>query len=133
MDERRLEKLAKGLGRRAAERLDVEASAAAVLQRIRSQPVRVVWWRRAPVLQGLAAAAVVVLTAGILVSGQLNRTVERVVAMPAPVELAALSEEELAEVFDSLSVEVPVSELADAGIYDLTEGELEELLELLEG
>lgn len=133
MDDGRLEQLAKGLGRKAAEGLDVEATARAVLHRIRTEPVRVVWWRRAPVLQALAAAAVVVITAGILVTGLLQREAPGSVGLPAATELADLSVDELEEVFDSLAVEAPVYELADAGLYDLTESELEELLQLLEG
>lgn len=133
MDERRLEQLAKGLGRRAADGMDVERTAKAVLHRIRTEPVRVVWWRRAPVLQGLAAAAVLVITVGILVTGLLEREAEGSIGLPAATELADLSLEELEEVFDSLAVEAPVYELADAGLYDLTESELEELLQLLEG
>jgi hypothetical protein len=133
VDEQRLEKLAKRLGKQAAERLDVDAAAAAVLQRVRTEPVRVAWWRRAPVLQGLAAAAVLIITAGVLVSGQLNGGPGGTVLLPAPTELASLSEDELEEVYDSLAAEAPLFELADAGLYDLTEGELEELLELLEG
>jgi hypothetical protein len=85
------------------------------------------------VLQGLAAAAVLIITAGVLVSGQLNGGPGGTVLLPAPTELASLSEDELEEVYDSLAAEAPLFELADAGLYDLTEGELEELLELLEG
>jgi hypothetical protein len=133
MDERRLEQLARGLGRKAAEDIDVESTAKAVLHRVRTEPVRVVWWRRTPVLQGLAAAAVVAITAGILVTSVLERNVSGPVSVPAVTELADLSVEELEEVFDSLAVEAPVYELADAGLYDLTESELEELLQLLEG
>ncbi len=133
MDERRLEQLAKGLGRKAAQGLDVEGTARSVLHRIRTEPVPVVWWKRTPVLQAVAAAAVVVITVGILVTGLLVREAPGSLGLPAATELSDLSVEELEEVFDSLAVEAPVYELADAGLYDLTESELEELLQLLEG
>lgn len=134
MDDRQLEQLAKGLGQRAAEGLDVEATASAVLRRLKAEPIRILWWKRAPVIRSLAAAAVLILTAGILVTNQLGPNGSgAVVGAPVPVELAALSETELEEVFDSLYVEAPVYELADAALGDLTEGELEELLRLMEG
>jgi hypothetical protein len=39
----------------------------------------------------------------------------------------------LTEVLDSLYVEIPVSELAVVGLYDMNETELESLLEAMEG
>jgi hypothetical protein len=133
MDERQLERMAKQLGARAEAKLDVELTAQAVLKRLREEPVRVAWWRRGPVLQGLAAAAVVVLTAGILVSNHVLDGGRTPAAVFAPVELQELSLEELEEVYDSVAVEAPVYELVAVGLHDLNESELEELLRLMEG
>jgi hypothetical protein len=133
MDERQLERMAKRLGERAEGKLDVELTAQAVLKRLREEPVRVAWWRRAPVLRGLAAAAVVVLTAGILVTNHVLDGGRTPAELFAPVELQELSLEELEEVYDSLAVEAPVYEMVAVGLYDLNENELEELLRLMEG
>ncbi len=133
MDERQLERLAKRLGERAEAKLDVELTARAVLKRLREEPVRVVWWRRAPVLQGLAVAAVVVLTAGILVTSHVLDGGRTPAELFAPVELQELSLEELEEVYDSLALEAPVYEMVAVGLHDLNESELEELLRLMEG
>jgi len=133
MDERQLEHLAQRLGERAESSLDVERTARAVLKRLREEPVRAVWWRRTPVLQSLAAAAVVVLTAGILVTNHVLDGGRSPAELFAPVELQELSLEELEEVYDSLFVEAPVYELVAVGLHDLNENELEELLQLMEG
>ena len=132
MDERELERVAKRLGRVAAERLDVERTAQAVVARLRVEPVAVVWWRRARVLQATAAAAVILLTVGVLVRGQVDRDAMALSDVAVPVELQALEVDELEEVFDSLEVDVPVYELA-VNLENLTEGQLEELLRTMEG
>jgi hypothetical protein len=137
MDERELEQLAGRLGHEAGDALDVERTVDTVLQRLRAEPkassARVVWFRRPRVLTGLAAAAVIVLTASIAVTSQLgNGAPERAAAL-ALTELEALSDDELLEVFDSLTVDVPVSEFAAVGLHDLNETQLLELLELMEG
>jgi hypothetical protein len=137
MDERELEQLAGRLGHEAGDALDVERTVDTVLQRLRAEPkassARVVWFRRPRVLTGLAAAAVIVLTASIAVTSQLgNGAPERAAAL-ALTELEALSDDELLEVFDSLTVDVPVSEFAAVGLQDLNETQLLELLELMEG
>ncbi len=67
-NEARLERLAQGLGARAAERLDVAATAQRVVERLREQPVsRPVWvhetWLR-------IAAAVVIVVGGAFALGQ---------------------------------------------------------------
>ncbi len=132
MDERELERVAKRLGRVAAERLDVERTVQAVVARLRAEPAPVVWWRRMRVLQATAAAAMILLTVGVLVRGQIDRDVITLSDVAVPVELRALEVEELEEVFDSLEVYAPVYELA-ANLENLTEGQLEELLRTMEG
>ncbi len=133
MDERQLEQLAKRLGAEAADRLDVEQTARAVLRRVKEEPVTVRWWRRMPVLQSVAAAAVVVLTAGVLVVGQLASNGGEVAVLPAFTELYTLSNDELEQVYDSLTVDAPVYELSAVNLQDMNEGQLEELLALMEG
>ena len=132
MDDQQLEQLARRLGSRAVEKLDVDETAMAVIERLKSEPVRLVWWRRAPRLSMMAAAAVIVLAIGILTDdGGSNPSAADLNGVPTPLELQALSDYELEEVFDSLSFEAPVSELAAASLEDLSVGQLEELLQTM--
>jgi len=133
MDERQITQLARQLGAEAAGRIDVEQTARAVLRRVKEEPVAVRWWRQMPVLQSAAAAAVVVLTVGVLVVSQLGRNGSEVAVLPAFTELHALSELELEQVYDSLTADAPVYELSEASLQDLNEGQLEELLAMMEG
>ena len=132
MDDQQLEQLARRLGSRAVEKLDVDETAMAVIERLKSEPVRLVWWRRAPRLSMMAAAAVIVLAIGILADGGgSDPSATDLNVEPTPLELQALSDYELEEVFDSLSFEAPVSELAAASLEDLSVGQLEELLQTM--
>ena len=132
MDDQQLEQLARRLGSRAAEKLDVDETAMAVVERLKSEPVRLVWWRRAPRLSMMAAAAVIVLAIGILADdGGGDPSATDLNVEPTPLELQALSDYELEEVFDSLSFEAPVSELAAVSLEDLSVGQLEELLQTM--
>lgn len=128
MDEQRIEQLAPELGRQAASQVDVERTALVVRERLR-QPVRVAWWRR-PVLQ-MAAALALVLGAGALILSGGGSSGAPLLA--GPVELRELAAAQLSEVLDSLDVARPVSEFVPAGLGDLDETELRELLELMEG
>lgn len=137
MDEKQLEQLAQKVGRERAQRVDPEATAQAVLRRLRTEPVGQPWWRRAgqwPLrhrLQAAAAAAILVATTfGVLrLAGDGNGFG----AYAGPAELEELVAAELAEVLDSLEIEAPVYELIEVSLYDLSEGELSALLEELEG
>ena len=85
-----------------------------------------------PQLSAVAAAAVIVLAIGILVDNGGNNPSEADSNLaPMPLELQALSDDELEEVFDSLSFEAPVSELAVANLEDMSLGQLEELLQTM--
>jgi hypothetical protein len=133
MDERQLERLARRLGSQAADNLDVERVARSVVQRLRTEPAPVVWWRRIPRLQAVAAAAVIVLTAGVVTVSQIVGDRNEIGDLPSLAELQALTTDELEEVFDSLVIDTPVFEYTDYGLHDMNEGQLQELLQRLEG
>ena len=135
MDDTELERIASGLGRRAADRLDVEAVARGVMDRLREarEADRVVASRPRPLLRWLAtAAAVALVVAGSVVTFRATPPSGDQAARPA-VELYELSSDELAEVLDSLSWNAPVSARFAAGLDDLDAEQLEELLALMEG
>jgi len=135
MDERELERLARRLGTRAADGLDVEKVAQSVVSRLRTEPepVPVVWWRRVPRLQAVAAAAVIVLAAGVITVSQMGHNRADVADLEPLAELQTLTSDELVEVFDSLVIDAPVFEYSDFGLQDMNEGQLEELLQRMEG
>jgi len=131
VDDQQLEQLAKHLGASAAARLDVDDTARAVVERLKSGPERVVWWRRMPMVKAMAAAAVIVLMVGILADGPDSHTAMDLDLTHTPFELQVLSFGELAEVFDTLTFEAPVSELSVVGLDDMSVGQLEELLQTM--
>ena len=132
VDDQQLEQLARNLGARAEERLDVDDTARAVVARLKSEHERVVWRRRVPQLSVLAVAAVLFLVVGLLFDDGGEGPVDSGLDLAAmPIELQALSYDELEEVFDSLSFEAPVSELAVANLEDMSIGQLEELLQTM--
>jgi len=141
VSEQDLERLARGLGERAGERLDVERLAAGVVARLRAPAPaverRLPWaaWR-APLLLRWAAALAAIVVGGLTVRAAFQ-TGSRQPALPGAVAsvplLDDLSTEELVEVFDSLAVEAPVYPEVVAGLQALDEGQLRELLRRLEG
>ncbi|UCG85544.1 MAG: hypothetical protein JSW71_16645 [Gemmatimonadota bacterium] len=133
IDERQIERMARQLGAGAADRIDVEQTARAVMRRVKQHAEAPVWWRRVPVLQTVASAAVIVLVAGVLLIGRFGGGTSETAETMALAELQELSTDELAEVFDSLLVEAPVYEFSTVGLQDLNEEQLHELLELMEG
>ena len=66
MNDNDLERIAARLGERAAARLDVERTAAAVVARLKSRPA-LAWWR-SPALLRLAAAVTLTIGAGLFAS-----------------------------------------------------------------
>lgn len=135
MDEKQLETLAAQLGKRAAEQIDLDTTAQAVVRRLRAEAEPVVWWRSQRVVGTLSTAALVVLTAGVLVTTRTIRSKNEQpeIAQTPMFELESLSFSELEQVFDSLSFDRPVAELTVMGLDDLDEGQLRELLTLMEG
>lgn len=140
MEERDLERLARNLGRRESQELDLERVAAAVVGQLERQAERERQMERRrqssiawsfPVLLRVAAALVLFLAGGILFyrlprGGQVESSA---VAVP---ELYQLSEEQLVEVLDSLALELPLFQNVVV-LGDLDEEELRELLRVMEG
>lgn len=133
-DEARLESLAKRLGDRAAERLDVEATARKVVERLREQPRRTVWihetWLR-------VAAAVVIVVGGAFALRQVLPDSESHIAHLVADDLNDLSTDELQAVltsFDDLvtndSAAVPES---STDLRELDAQQLRAVLRTLEG
>jgi hypothetical protein len=89
--------------------------------------------RRRPWTRRLAAAAAVVLiAAGALVTWQVEQPASGVDVQVATVGLYDLSSDELTEVLDSLSWHAPAS-VQVAGLDDLDAEQLDALLALMEG
>lgn len=143
MEEKELERLARRLGDGAAARLDVERTAERVLARLRERSpeddkVVALPSGRAPAVGfrmpgWLKVAALVVLLVG---GGLIGRAAwkgggsEGVTAVPY--ELAELEVSELEEVLDSLSWETPAHQSVSYAMEDLSNEELQELLEEME-
>jgi len=135
----KLQEVARRLGARAAERLDVEGTAQAVVARLRTEPraeIRVLGWIR-PAWLRIAAMLVIVVGGGVVA---LNvRTSPHTTPLPAASaggELSELSGEELRVVLEALghpgSEAQPVS-AQDVGLEDLSAPQLRALLESLGG
>lgn len=131
IDERDIERAARELGRRAAGSLDPDRTSAAVLARLRATPVRR-WWAGKGVLQ-MAAALAIVVTGAVAVSRSALQFPAAELAWSPPVSFQGLSEDDLAEVLDSLSHQRPAAASATAALDDLNERELGQLLDLMEG
>ena len=132
MNEHEMERLAQRLGKRAAERLDVEATARAVLARLREQPARRIGWTPP---EWLRVAAVVALLLGVGV------TLDRVLT-PGPSatasygleDLQELTTAELEQVLATLDRTLSVDEVdvPDGNLDGLTPEQLQSLLRSLE-
>jgi len=135
MTEERLEQLAKQLGARAAEGLNVAATAQHVVQRLREQPVRRTVWYHLTWVR--IAAAVVVLAGGAFVLRQMwpTETAGHVAHFVAD-DLSDLSADELRAVlasFDEIvtdSLAVPES---SSDLRELDAQQLRAVLRSLEG
>jgi hypothetical protein len=131
----RLQELAQRLGARAAERLDVERTAQAVVEHLRTNPRVEVWvWMR-PAWLRIAAAIVVFVGAGAIALEMRTgvRTADSVAATGA--ELRDLSAAQLREVLDAVGQqdgEQPTVSALEVGLEELSAPQLRALLESLE-
>lgn len=132
MNEHEIERLAQRLGKRAAERLDIEATARAVVERLREQPARRIGWTPP---EWLRVAAVVALLLGVGVA------LERVITPGSPVpasygleDLQELTTAELEQVLATLdrTLSVDDAEVPDGNLDGLTPEQLQALLRSLE-
>jgi len=134
----RLQALAQRLGARAAERLDVERTAQAVVTRLRTEPraelrvlgsIRPAWLR-------IAAMLVIVVGAGVVALNVRTPSLPMQPFALAGGELSELSGDELRAVLEALGqpgTEQPAVSTQDVGLEDLSAGQLRTLLESLEG
>ncbi len=131
LDEQEIERIARGLGREAAEQIDAERVAAAVVQRLRAEPavVKRVWGRW--VASAAATVAVVLGGTFAVMNFRGGEDPELIVSVSEFYE--PLSGPEWQDVLDSLLIEVPVYEYAAGGMELLDEEELRRLLQLMEG
>ena len=128
MTEDKLNQAAQRLGARAAERLDVEATARKVVDRLREQPVRRSVWVQATWLR--IAAAIVVIAGGAVALSQVwpTDTGDHVAHFIAD-DLGDLSNDELQTLLTSF--DQIVDESAPDSTSDLQELDAQELRELL--
>jgi len=135
IEDPQLQELARKLGVRAAERLDIERMAQAVLAELR-QPARERTWRVWTQVAWVRAAAMVVLLVGIGVVMQPRaESVGTAWDEPPAGAVQELSADQLTRVLDELNqpVDVMVPAPEDAGLEDLSEPQLRALLQSLEG
>ena len=135
MNDDQLEKLAQRLGARAAERLDVEATAQAVIERLRAERAageRIGLWLPRQWLR--IAAALVIVVGGGAVALRIMGSRHRSFAS-APADLDGLSTDQLKQVLDGVgeSGGEAVVSVQDVSLDDLNTVELRALLESLEG
>jgi len=134
-DDARLQDIAKRLGARAAERLDVDQMARAVVEGLREQPAARPSWIQAPWLR--IAAALVILVGGALLARQLapSRDEGHAVAHLVTDDLRDLSADQLRQVLNTLDEALESGRTApsDSTLDDLDEQLLRAVLRSLEG
>ena len=138
LHDHKLQEVAQRLGARAAERLDVERTAQAVVARLRTEPradVRVLGGIR-PAWLRTAAALVMVVGAGVVALNVRNPLTTPVPPATAGGELSELSGDELRDVLEAVGQpggEQQAVSAQDVGLEDLSAPQLRALLESLEG
>ena len=132
MDERRIEQLARKLGYDRGSGVDPDATAEAVVARLRNHTNRERRWTIE--FKVLRAAAVIILVLGSgLVLNEARQQPSGPPSFGVPVALQGLGTSELEQVLDSLDYEAPTSEFVAGDLNDLSESELQELLATMEG
>jgi len=137
MDDAKLEELARRLGAGAAERLNVERVAGAVVERLRNEPKTErsgpsPWWMQP---KWLRAAAIVVLMVGVGIVARGLQVGSRHQAHYIAEELQDLSSSQLREVLVTLdeTLEAASPPASEDDLFDLTTEQLQALLRSLEG
>ncbi len=130
----RLREPAKRLGVQAAERLDVEATAAAVVRRLREQPQKpAVWWMQPAWLR--AAAAVLVIAGGVALVRSVGPRLPVHPSHYVAEDLNGLSADELRDVLSgldqTLNQTAPLQ--SEPGLNELGPEQLKAVLRSLEG
>jgi len=138
MDDAKLEELARRLGAGAAERLNVERVAVAVVQRLRNEPTierhgPSRWWMQ-PTWLRAAAIVVLMVGVGVVVRGLLQRG-SRHPAHYIAEDLQDLSANQLREVLSTLdeTLQAATPPSSEDDLNDLTTEQLQALLRSLEG
>lgn len=132
----RLQELARRLGTQAAEQIDVEHTARAVVARLRAErdaPHRL--WARIPTSWLRIAAALILVAGGSIVARGIWPRPSGVATQVETVDLGELSPAQLRAVLSSLDqpgAQEPVA-TQDVGLEDLTPQQLRTLLASLEG
>jgi len=132
MDERRIEQLARQLGDDRGSGVDPDATAEAVVARLRNHTNRERRWTIEYKVLRAAAAIILVVGSGLV----LNEARQQPSGPPpfgVPMALDGLGTSELEQVLDSLDYEAPASEFVVGGLNGLSESELQELLATMEG
>jgi len=129
-----LQELAQRLGAQAADRLDVEAAAAAVVRRLREgEPQRGMRWIQPAWLR--AAAAVVLVAGGVVLARSIGPRLPPHPAHYVAEDLNGLSATELRDVLNGLdqSLQESAPLRSDAGLEELSPEQLKAVLRSLEG
>ncbi len=129
--------LARDLGARAGDRLDVEQTAAAVVRRLRDQQPPVARPRPQWIWLSAAAAVALLLGAGLVwrYGQHAARPAPAVASAAGGIDLSTLSTDQLRDLLSTLDqpLEIQPADSSDAGLDDLTPSELRALLGALEG
>ena len=129
MNEEKLMQAAQQLGARAAERIDVEATARKVVERLREQPVHRTTWIQSTWLR-IAATVVLVVGAGLGVKSLIRNPESRVPAHLVADDLRDLSTDELRSLLTSFDQILDESVAPDSAA-DLPELDTQQLRALL--
>ena len=130
----KLQEVAQRLGAGAAERLDVERTARAVVERLRAGPRAERWTWVQPAWLRIAAAAILVIGGGLVTRALVwQRAPGSAVVVPVGEDLTDLTAEQLREALTALDQPVSVQGAGDLGLEGLTAEELRALLQTLEG